>query len=70
MLATRTVNLAQHRSAMIECDHIIDAVACVLAGADFLRGDVVLPTEEEILVAKREGWIWFKSPPPSNVRPN
>jgi predicted nuclease with RNAse H fold len=62
MLATRTVNLAQHQSAMIECDHIIDAVACVLGAADFLRGDVVLPTEEELPIARREGWIWFKRP--------
>lgn len=41
-------------------EHVLDAVLCVLAGADFLRGDVVRPdgiTEE---IYRKEGFIWFK----------
>jgi hypothetical protein len=60
LLDERLGNVAAHRSSMIDCDHSLDAVACVLAAADFLRGDVVPPTDEEMPFARREGWIWFK----------
>jgi predicted RNase H-like nuclease len=38
----------------------LDAAVCVLAGADFIRGHVIEPTEMD--VAKREGWIWVREP--------
>ena len=37
---------------------LLDGVVCLLAGADFLRGEAVPP--EDIANAKREGWIWFR----------
>jgi hypothetical protein len=38
----------------------LDALACVVAGLDFLDGAVVKPGEPD--VARREGWIWFREP--------
>lgn len=38
----------------------LDALACVVAGVDFLEGAVVSPGEP--YVARREGWIWFREP--------
>jgi len=38
----------------------LDAAVCVLAGADFLRGDALPPTDRAL--AEREGWIWVKRP--------
>ncbi len=34
----------------------LDAVVCVLAGSDFLRGHALPPPDLD--EAKREGWIW------------
>ena len=36
----------------------LDAVVCVLAAADFVRGDASPPPD--ICVARREGWIWCR----------
>lgn len=36
----------------------LDAVLCVLAGVDFLRGDAWPPTTD---MAHKEGWIWVKA---------
>lgn len=38
--------------------HALDAVLCVLACADYLRGEAVPPSIEQASAAKREGWIW------------
>lgn len=38
-------------------DHILDSMVCVLAGMDYLKGDVICPEED---VVKKEGWIWVK----------
>ncbi|MEC8989950.1 MAG: DUF429 domain-containing protein, partial [Candidatus Latescibacterota bacterium] len=37
----------------------LDAVLCMIAGADFVYGNVVKPTAKEMETARREGWIWF-----------
>ena len=37
---------------------LLDAVVCVLAGADFVRGEAFRPQDGER--ARREGWIWFR----------
>jgi hypothetical protein len=37
----------------------LDAVICVLAGWDFLRGSALAPTDPE--QAAKEGWIWVLS---------
>lgn len=39
----------------------LDAVVCVIAGADFLAGSCRAPSPEERSVADREGWIWFRT---------
>jgi len=39
-------------------EHIRDAVVCMLAAADFVRGEAVPP--ENLKRAKKEGWIWVK----------
>lgn len=41
---------------------VLDAVVCVLAGADFLRGLCVEPELDQVKAAKKEGWIWVRSP--------
>jgi len=38
----------------------LDALACVVAGLEFLQGQAVSPREPD--VARREGWIWFREP--------
>lgn len=38
---------------------VLDAVVCMLAAADFLRGNVIQP--EDRALAKKEGWIWVHS---------
>ena len=40
-------------------EHIRDAVVCVLAAADFVKGEAVPP--ENMKLAKKEGWIWVKN---------
>lgn len=44
---------------------VLDATICALAGADFLRGEVIPPTD--LRLAHREGWIWVK-PPSAGLR--
>lgn len=48
----------QTRRKLEENEHILDAAVCVVAAADFLRGEVVEP--DDGLLARREGWIWVK----------
>ncbi len=38
--------------------NLIDAVVCVLAGADFLHGSSMEPANRQL--ASREGWIWVR----------
>ncbi len=49
---------ARATDAMIQSDHVLDAVLCALAGCDFLQGTVMLPDDLEL--ARREGWIWVQ----------
>lgn len=48
-------------------DHVFDAVLCVQAAMDFVKGYVISPSDAEIdggkvgiRRAKKEGWIWVK----------
>jgi hypothetical protein len=43
---------------LVEDDDILDAVVCMLAAADFARGDAIAPADRTR--ARREGWIWFR----------
>jgi hypothetical protein len=45
---------------LLENSHMLDAVVCVLAGADFLRGQCFRP--KNLLSSKKEGWIWVREP--------
>lgn len=47
---------------LLENDDALDAAICVLAGVDFLRGDVLEPKDAGVSmeIAKKEGWIWVK----------
>jgi predicted RNase H-like nuclease len=38
----------------------LDAAVCLLAAADFLRGEAMPPEDQAI--AEREGWIWVRAP--------
>lgn len=42
----------------VKNDHVLDAVVCCLAAADYLSGSVVGPSEDEKKLATKEGWIW------------
>lgn len=48
---------------LLGSDHTFDAVLCLVATADFLRGEVVAPAASEVELARREGWIWFRPRP-------
>jgi hypothetical protein len=50
-------------AALLSTDHALDAVLCLLAAADFLRGHAVAPATSELERARREGWIWFRPRP-------
>jgi len=45
---------------MLVSSDALDAVVCVLGGADFVRSDVIEPSD--MAVARREGWIWVREP--------
>jgi len=40
-------------------DDAQDAVVCVLAAHDYLKGKVIRPSRAEVAAAKKEGWIWL-----------
>ena len=46
------------RDEATRTDHVLDAVICCLAGADFLTGEVIVPKPEQRTLAEKEGWIW------------
>ena len=52
------IGLPADTSLLEESDYAIDAAVCVLAGADFLRGEVYEP--RDLLLARKEGWIWVR----------
>ncbi|MGH3056148.1 MAG: DUF429 domain-containing protein, partial [Gaiellaceae bacterium] len=58
---TSHLSLPQDTSSLRENADALDAVVCLLAGADFLRGRAMPPPDEA--VAKREGWIWVCAAP-------
>ncbi len=49
---------AKTRERAIATDHVLDAIVCTLAGADFAAGRAVPP--DDLLLARREGWIWSR----------
>ena len=48
------------RELLLSNDDALDAAACLVAGADFLRRQALAPTADDMKVAKIEGWIWVR----------
>lgn len=70
-------DLVKNRS-VFENEHVFDAVLCVQAAMDFVKGNAVSPEDAEIdgvkvglKLAKKEGWIWVRKPDDqTTVAPN
>jgi hypothetical protein len=43
---------------LLENADVLDATICILAGVDFIKGNVMFP--QDMKLAKKEGWIWVK----------
>jgi len=57
------LDVPDHLARRVEdSDHVLDAILCVLAGADFLAGRATAPTEAQRALATKEGWIWVRGP--------
>lgn len=41
---------------------VFDACLCALAAADFLHGETLAPSPEDMAAVRREGWIWVRRP--------
>jgi predicted nuclease with RNAse H fold len=54
-LETRTSGLSQGVVGPVDA---FDAALCTVAAADFLDGNAWMP--DDIVAARKEGWIWFK----------
>ncbi|MEJ2628076.1 MAG: DUF429 domain-containing protein [bacterium] len=52
------IKVEDDKKKIIEISHALDAVVCVLAASDFLRGDCIPPPDE--LSVEKEGWIWIR----------
>jgi predicted nuclease with RNAse H fold len=52
------IKIDEDKKKIIETSHKLDAVICVLAASDYLRGDCIPPPEE--LSVEKEGWIWIR----------
>ncbi len=51
-----------HRKRMLGEPDALDAVVCILAGLDFLKGEARAPQDaEQRAKVKKEGWIWVKA---------
>jgi len=50
----------QLRRNCVDDADVLDAVVCVLAGADFLLGRAETPQDQDVKLAQKEGWIWSR----------
>jgi predicted RNase H-like nuclease len=48
-----------HHDVIVDDANLFDATVCAVAGADYARGACVGP--EDMALARREGFIWFRS---------
>jgi len=62
------IRLELEDARLVSSDDRLDALLCVLAGADFLRGRCVAPNDRQHGRAEVEGWIWFGGPGVGRVR--
>jgi hypothetical protein len=58
-LGAEIAGLHRHASGQ---DDVFDACLCLVAARDFLLGQAVAPSPAEAKLARREGWIWVRSP--------
>lgn len=58
------VTLKPGLESVAAVDHILDAVLCVVAAADFMQDDVVHPPVSGFETTHKEGWIWFRDSNP------
>ena len=56
------INFSDNKDLMEQNDDALDAAICVLAGVDFLRKNVIIPSQSEIQFSEKEGWIWVQQP--------
>ena len=49
------------RDLLASSDDRLDAAVCVLAGADFIRGQSLAPDSTQREAAEFEGWIWSRA---------
>jgi hypothetical protein len=56
--------LGAQRTLLLDSADALDAVVCTISGADFLRGEVLLPNVHPE-VRRKEGWIWVRTPTPA-----
>lgn len=56
------MKISADKQLIVESDDVLDSVICVLAGLDFLRRDVIVPSKDEHECAVKEGWIWVQNP--------
>jgi len=52
------IDLLADTALLEESADALDAALCLLAGVDFLRGQVYAP--EDLTLARKEGWIWVR----------
>jgi predicted RNase H-like nuclease len=61
-LGDHIASIEEHsRVACLADADVLDAVVCVLAGADFLRGQAEAPRQQDREVTYKEGWIWCRT---------
>ena len=53
------------RAIVLDNADALDAVVCLLAAGDFVRGECMRPEDPEL--AHREGWIWCRAPDAINT---
>ena len=61
-LAKEFVELPPLVQKMAANPHLLDALICLVAAADFAMGNVRPPPTEQHMTARREGWIWARDP--------
>lgn len=59
------LRFARALPALLDAPDVLDAVVCLLAAQDFLRGEAMPPPPELAEAAAHEGWIWARAPAPA-----
>jgi predicted RNase H-like nuclease len=64
VLADHVEATAAQLDRAVGSDHLLDAIVCALAGADFALRRAMEPPAELCDHARREGWIWVRTMAP------